>query len=328
MKEFLCHIFCLSLFVGWSGHSLSAEPLEGAVAGHVPPATVWYDQWLERQALLDADPSDIRLEFFIHGELGNDDAVLSALRRGRVGIAGPSLTNLAGLIPETAVMSLPYLFETAIEADAFITCCARDIFEPLFAEKGLIFLGWSEAGWKSVYAKIPVLVPADAAALSFRIPAAMTSAAFIQELDASAIFLGLNDIVPSLETGMIDGGLATVPFYWGTVSRIAPHYTVTAHAYEVAPFLASAEWWRTAAPEQQAALRRVFDRFATEVEAIRAFDKDLLDRLRSDQRITIHDLDDAARTQWIEAGRASHDAALDKIGGRAREVYEEILAAQ
>lgn len=321
-------LFCLALLMPLSSIAHSAEPLKGVIAGHVPPSTVWYDQWLVRKASLDADPSDIRLEFFIHGELGNDDAVLSALRRGRVSIAGPSLTGLAGLIPETAVISLPYLFETPSDADAFFKCCARNLFEPLFEEKGLIFLGWSEAGWKSVYANKPVILPADAEPLRFRSPAALTSTVFVQELGADAVFIGLNDIVPSLETGMIDGGLATVPFYWGTVSKIAPHYTVTAHAYEVAPFLANANWWQGAAPEQQAALRGAFDRYGDEAEAVRAFDKDLLGKLRADDRVTIHDLGAERREEWIKIGRASHERALQKIGGRARQVYESILSAQ
>jgi len=298
--------------------------LKGVIAGNVPRDTVWYDQWLERKKVIDSDPSGLAFEYFIHGELGNDEAVLAGLRRGRISIAGPSLTGIAGLIPEAAVISLPYLFETKAEADAYFKCCAATVFQPLFEEKGLIFLGWSEAGWKGIYSKTPITLPDDGRNLKLRIPAAITSQIFVEQFGADPIFLGINDVVASLETGLIDGGTATVPFYWGTARSIAHYFTVTDDAYEAAPFLANKKWWDGATAAQKSAIIQAFARYDEEVQQIRSFDKNLLQSLRDGKEVSIIDLTPQQKQEWVSVGRATHAKALAKIGGQSQMIYDQI----
>ena len=79
---------------------------------------------------------EVDFEYYIYGELGNEEAMVNSLRRERVQISSSSLCGLSATIPEAAVLSLPYLFESVAEADYFYDCCAGDIIRPYLEPLG------------------------------------------------------------------------------------------------------------------------------------------------------------------------------------------------
>jgi TRAP-type transport system periplasmic protein len=106
----------VSLVILSAGPVFAQSPLTGRAAGNVPQGSIWEEYWLFRKSTLTAN-SEINMEYYLYGELGNEENMINSLRRNRVQISSASLWGLSATIPEVAVLSLPYLFESPEEAD-------------------------------------------------------------------------------------------------------------------------------------------------------------------------------------------------------------------
>lgn len=329
MRSFVVVVVLLACALVASVPAVSARAtpaLAGRVAGTVPKGSVWEGHWQQRMAALRADPS-LALEFYIYGELGSEEAVLGNLRRNRVQIASGSLWGLAALVPEVAVLSLPYLFESAAEADYVYDCCAAGIVAPYLAAAGYRFLGWSEAGWTNFYGRTPLREPADVRGRKLRTPATASVSAFFRDLGIDTVFVPINDVVPALQTGLVEGGASSLPWYFNAFRAHAPHYTLTEHHYEATVLLANADWFATATPAQQALLARAFGGFAAQRETVRRDFAAKIEQMKA-EGAGIHALSPEQRARWIAAARATHPRILQEIGGRAEQVYAEVMKAK
>lgn len=326
MLRLFAVLACLSQSV-WVSPMANAEPLKGRAAGSVPKGSVWDEHWQFRQSVLLASPEEVEFEYYLYGELGNEEAMINSLRRDRVQISSASLWGLSSTIPEAAVLSLPYLFESPEEADYFYDCCAGAIIQPYLEAIGIAFLGWSEAGWTGFYGPKGYADPAAVSGEKLRTPSTPSVAVFFQALDVDTVFLGIQDVVPALQTGMVEGGASSLPWYVNAFKDHAPHYTLTGHHYETTVLMASKKWLDTATPSQNAVLDRAFKVFPSQRIGVRADAQEKIAGLR-EAGAFVYDLTDDQRARWIEAAHAVHPAILKDIGGDAEAVYARVLAAK
>lgn len=326
MLRLFAVLVCLAQSV-WVSPNANAEPLKGRAAGSVPKGSVWDEHWQFRQSVLMGSPEEVEFEYFIYGELGNEEAMVNSLRRDRVQISSSSLWGLSSTIPEAAVLSLPYLFESTEEADYFYDCCAGEIIRPYLEAIGIAFLGWSEAGWTGFYGPKGYADPADVRGEKLRTPSTPSVAVFFQALGVDTVFLGIGDVVPALQTGLVEGGASSLPWYVNAFKDHAPHYTLTGHHYETTVIMASKKWLDTATPSQNAVLDRAFKVFPSQRIGVRADAEEKIAGLRKDGAF-VYDLTDDQRARWIEAAHAVHPAILRDIGGDAEAIYVQVLAAK
>ena len=305
---------------------VSGEPLTGRAAGSVPKGSIWEEHWLFRKSILMASP-EVDFEYYLYGELGNEENMVNSLRRDRVQISSSSLWGLSSTIPEAAVLSLPYLFESAAEADFFYDCCAADIIRPYLEPIGLAFLGWSEAGWTGFYGPKSYLEPANVFGEKLRTPTTPSVAIFFQSLGVDTVFLGIGDVVPALQTGLVEGGASSLPWYVNAFKDHAPHYTLTGHHYESTVIMASKTWLERATPAQREVIDSAFNVFSTQRITVREDAEKKIAQLRQDGAF-VYDLSPEQRLAWIGAARAAHVDILRDIGGEAEAIYAEILDAK
>ncbi|NKB43678.1 MAG: hypothetical protein GKS03_05305 [Alphaproteobacteria bacterium] len=322
MSRLLITLFCLALATPAS----AADPLTGRAAGSVPKGSVWDEHWQFRKRVLMGSP-EVDFEYYIYGELGNEEAMVNSLRRDRVQIASSSLWGLSSTIPEAAVLSLPYLFESMEEADYFYDCCAGDIIKPYLEEIGIAFLGWSEAGWTGFYGPKGYPDPALVSGEKLRTPSTPSVAVFFQSLGVDTVFLGIGDVVPALQTGLVEGGASSLPWYVNAFKDHAPHYTLTGHHYESTVIMASKTWLDTATPAQNAVLDKAFKVFPSQRAGVRADTEKKIAGLRADGAF-VYDLTPDQQARWIAAAQAVHPAILRDIGGDADVIYAQVLAAK
>ncbi|MDX2144832.1 MAG: TRAP transporter substrate-binding protein DctP [Rhodospirillaceae bacterium] len=316
----------LAVVVCLTAPAHAQNALVGRVAGTVPKGSVWEAQWQHRMEVLKASPA-VNFEYYIYGELGNEETVLGNLRRNRVQIASGSLWGLAALVPEVAVLSLPYLFETPEEADFVYDCCAARAVESYLSATGYQFLSWSEAGWTNFYSKSPILTPDDVKGRKLRTPSTASVSVFFRDLGIDTVFIPINDIVPSLQTGLVEGGASSLPWYFNAFRSQAPHYTLTQHHYESTVLMANADWHAKATPEQKALLSQAFGGFAEQRQLVRKDFAAKIDQMRS-EGTGIHSPSTEQLARWMAAAQASHAHILREIGGNAEQVYAEILKAK
>lgn len=310
----------------WTGTALADGPLTGRAAGNVPQGSIWEEHWLFRKEVLMASP-EVDFEYYLYGELGNEETMINSLRRDRVQISSASLWGLSSTIPEAAVLSLPYLFESAEEADYFYDCCAGDIIRPYLERIGIAFLGWSEAGWTGFYGPKGYAEPAAVRGEKLRTPSTPSVALFFQNLGVDTVFLGIQDVVPALQTGMVEGGASSLPWYVNAFKDHAPHYTLTGHHYETTVLMASKKFLDKATPAQRDVLDKAFNVFPSQRATVRLDAADKIQGLR-DSGAFVYDLTPEQRARWIAAAQAVHPAILRDIGGDAAAIYAKVLAAK
>lgn len=323
-----CRI-ALCAFIAWalsSSYSF-ADPVTGRIAASAPKGSVWDRQWDRYKADFASRPDLFDLDYHIYGELGASEPLLGALKRGRVHFVGTSQSVISTQIPEVAVLSLPYLFESRAEADFVYDCCIRELYQPLVAKENYVLLMFAEAGWSHFYADQPLHVPADVKGLSIRAAQSPAVVGFLQELGADTVFLTMSDVVPSLQTGMINGGFGAITWHMGATREDAPHFTLTGHVYETGLFLVNKRWWDGFTDEHRALMTEAFEGFELQREEVRADQDSEIQRL-IEEGDPVYEPTPEERALWIAAGRATHAAVLDEIGGEAQMIYDRITEAK
>jgi len=299
-------------------------PREITVAGTGAPDTVGEAQWLEFRDRVHRNTDRFRLQMLIYGQVGPEEQILSGLRRGRIHIANVSALAASTVRPELAILYAPYLFEDREEADFVFDRYLTGRVRELLAAEGMHLITWYEIGFHHVYGKQPIRVPAHAEGVRFRVSSSPAAQMFAEAIGADVIPLGFSDVVPALQTDLISAGENAVSLYARTgIASEAPHLTLTGHAFGTSVIVARKSWWDALTPDEQALFSRAYPDIGESRVAVRAeTDRDLANAHALG--FEVHRLDAAQRARWIEATRGTHQALIERLGGRTRELYELI----
>ncbi|MEL7029459.1 MAG: TRAP transporter substrate-binding protein DctP, partial [Pseudomonadota bacterium] len=227
------------------------EPYYGRAVAFAQPNSVWHQHWIAYQQAIDADPN-LEMDYFIHGELGGEEQMMHDLRRGRAHVGGMALQGLASTVPELTVAMAPYLFDSVEEVDFVYDEFLLEFFNDLFAEKGLYITQWVEVGWTNVFGNgTKILTPEDAANLKLRCSPNIAAQYFLDAIGADAIPLSSTDLVPSLQTGLVKGGLSSTVFHYFVTRRYSTDLTLTRHSYDTGAIVVNKEWLDAAPTDQR-----------------------------------------------------------------------------
>ncbi len=307
------------------------EPSAGTLVtlgGTTTPGTPGEGLWLEfRDAAATASEGRIRMRPLIYGQLGSEEQLLSGLRRGRIQYANLSAQVLSTVVPELTLLYAPYLFADAGEADWIYDRYLTAIYRDLLAARGIHLVTWYEIGFHDVYGREPIVSPADARGRRFRIASSVNARLFAEAVGADVIPLGFADIVPALQTGLIEAGENSVTLYSRTgIAGEAPHLTLTNHLLGISLIVSDKRWWDELTPEDQRILTESFPSVARSRAVVRAqTDADLRDAAKLG--IVVHRLSATELAAWRAATAGVTEALLEEIDGRSREIHARIVAA-
>jgi TRAP-type transport system periplasmic protein len=206
----------LGLLFAWS-HAAHAQTVL-KVATLAPEGSSWMKLFHEFAATL-TRRTDGRVKFKIYpGGMQGDE--LDYLRKIRIGqLQGAAVTGigLQAITPEARVFDLA---RTNEEVDAF-RAVLQDEIEKKFAEKGYIIGGWGDVGPIHIFSNRPIRVQDDLLPNKFWIWSEdPISKQISQAIGIGGVPLGVPEVLPSLQTGMIDAflstPLATLALQWST----------------------------------------------------------------------------------------------------------------
>jgi TRAP-type C4-dicarboxylate transport system substrate-binding protein len=328
MKNAVLLIWLCICAVALSGCEPPQEPRAATVAGTTFPDTEGERHWLEfRDKLVAAAGDEIPLRLLIYGQLGSEDQLVSGLRRGRVQFANLSAMAVSAVVPEMALLYAPFLFSDEAEADYVYDRYLTPLYRELLAEKGLHLVSWYEIGFLNVYGTQPLLLPEDAIGVRFRVGAGPAARLFAKSIGADVIPLGFADVVPSLQTGLIEAGENAVSLYARTgIAAEARHLTMTRHSFGVSAIVASKDWWDSLNPDQQTYVTAAWPDIRRTRAVVRSeSERDLQD---ASLGIQVHPLSDDERNIWRTTAASVTPQLIQKIGGRSAEVYAVIQEAR
>jgi len=280
-------------------------------------------------ANLSGPESEFDVRLMVRGEGGSDEQNFNAVRRGRMQMGGVSYGAISTAIPELAVLNAPFLFDSYEEIDFVLNAGLEDMVNAMIGEIGLVSLGQNTASWHILYSKnTPILRPEDAQGLRMRSRVDESSILFLQALDADVIHISATEVIPSLQTGLIEAGETNsfVYFLNGFYSEV-PHLTLTNHVPSVTGFVANERWWSGMTQEQRDTVIGALAPRETWNEPMRA-DEQRLIRQYSERGAVIHHLTKDMRSRWKEVTWPTHRALIDSIGGHAQELYDVVVEAK
>lgn len=309
------------------------QPDDGArvvtIGGTTTPNTPGEATWLGfRDRVETGAAGRIRIRPLIYGQLGSEEQLLSSLRRGRIQFANLSAQSAGTLVPELSLLYAPFLFEDYAEADYVFDHYLTDIYRQLLAAKDLHLITWYEIGFHHVYAKEPIIRPADAIGRRFRVSTSLNARLFAEAIGADVIPLGFGDIVPSLQTGLISAGENAVSLYARTgIAGEAPHLTLTGHGFGVSVIVSQKQWWDGLPEADRRLLTDSFPGIADTRRAIRSETDDDL-AMSGKLGFVVHSLSVEQRAEWRRVTEPVTGKLIAALGGRSREVHRIIEQAK
>lgn len=292
--------------------------------------TPWHDAWrrFERR-VNEAGYPGLELQMFVNSQLGTEETIMANVRRGRVQYGGTSLHGMSSIVPELSVILAPYLFDSYEEVDFVADNYLTPVFAEMLAERGLTFIQWSEVGWNHIYCREPRKEPEEFRGVKMRASTAIAPQVFTDSIGADNIPLAFDETLPALQTGLIECGQSGAGQYLlARIADEAPHYTLTGHAYDSGVQFANKDWYDSLPEDAQQVLEDALDGQQENRDIVREVIAAQEREWQEAGRVTFHTLTEEQKSRWRQAAQGSHEKLLERIGGRAQEIYDLILAGK
>lgn len=157
----------------------------------------------------------IEVKVFPGGQLGNPAALLEGLQLGTIeGYENPA-DFFTGVDPRFGVFSIPFLFKNSEHANKVLADPEFNALVLNMAEaKGLVGVNLAVAA-ESLYfgAKKPLVHLDDFKGTKLRVNATPAERARMAALGATAVPMGLPEMITSLQNGVIDGTMSGISIY-------------------------------------------------------------------------------------------------------------------
>lgn len=319
----------LSLFAA-SLPAIAADKVPVTIAAFSTPA-LKSDQFYQDMGdyLATAKGGQFDVKLLVRGELGSDEAQFYALRRGRVQIAGVGFQSVATAVPELGILNAAYLFDSWPEVDFVYETTIVPFINALLEENGIVGIRHYGAAWHGIYAKDPILTPADAVDKRFRALIDPSSQLFVQAMKADTFQVASTEVVTALQTGLLEAGETNSHVYniTGTYTE-APYFTRTRHTPTLITVLANKRWYDRLTPEQQEIVTTSYPPMRESGKALRGDEERMLSALAEHEDVTLIEPTKEQLAEWRTIGLSTHQALIDQAGGRSQELYDMIMAAK
>ena len=208
-----------------------AEKLVIKLGTMAPEGSSWYnglrdmgDRWSE------ISDGQVEVKIYAGGVAGNEGNMLRKIRIGQLHGAALSNLGLQDIDDAAQVTNTPMLIENYDELDYVMKNMSSD-FEVRLKDNGFTVLTWGDAGWVYFFTKTPVASPADASQIKvFCWEGDPAAAAGFREVGFNPVAIPSVDMIPSLQSGLIDGFPNT------------PLYALSAQWFALAPNMLDVPW--------------------------------------------------------------------------------------
>lgn len=326
----IASIFCFgAVGTGAQAGEANKDPIKLIVGAFAAPGSPWDKDWQTfRKNLIKPHPTgpDFAVKLLIRGEGGGEPITMTNVRRNRMQFGGYTIGGASAVVPELSVLLSPYVFDNIEELDYVMDHHMLDAFQPLFAAKGLVLIRWVDVGWLNMFGKKPIKLPQDAKGYRLRSQASEAAQVMMGSLKGDLHHMEFQDVIPSLQTGLIEGGETNVVLYSVTgLSGEAPHYVLTEHAYDTGVIVANKKWFDGLSEETQQRVRSAFPSSDLARAGVRNMAGALIGMMRQKEDVTVYDLSDEEKQQWKAVTKDNYIKIIDEIGGQSQQIYDAMI---
>jgi tripartite ATP-independent transporter DctP family solute receptor len=186
-------------------------------------------------------------------QLGNEQSLLTSVRTGVIAMTVNSQGSASALVPELAVLGLPFLFNDAATAFKVLEGKVGTELNERFSKVGMLAVGWWDNGIRNISnSKRPIVEPADLQGLKIRTPPDPMTIDIFQALGAATQQISFGELYIALQQGVVDGQEnPLVNMHSSKLYEVQKFISISGHKWEVSPILFSEIVWKTIAKADQ-----------------------------------------------------------------------------
>jgi C4-dicarboxylate-binding protein DctP len=270
-------------------------------------------------------PGRVRVEVYPSAQLMEDTESIEALAFGEVQMTATSLALYDRLTQKLQVFDVPFLFEDLAAVERFQKSPEGNALLTALAEHGILGLQYWHNGMKQFSGPRPLIEPADARGLKFRVMESDITQAEIEAIGGVPQKMAFGEVYQALQTGTVDAQENTWSnIYSSRFYEVQPYMTESNHGYIGYYVAVNAEFWGSLPEDLRAGLEATLEEVTewgnARSEAINLEDKQrIVDSGRSE--VTV--LTPEQQAAWQAAMRPVWDQFADRIG---RELVEAASA--
>jgi tripartite ATP-independent transporter DctP family solute receptor len=178
-------------------------------------------------------------------QLGDDAAMVTALRTGALDMSANSQGAVANAVPEYNAFGMPFLFPTPAAAFKLLDGPLGKELGERSAEKGMVLLGaWDNGIRHMTNSKRPISKVDDMKGLKMRVPPDATLVDIMKSVGAEAQQIRFAELYVALQQGVVDGQEnPLVNIHASKLYEVQKHLALTSHMFQMTPFLMSKRSW-------------------------------------------------------------------------------------
>ncbi|MHB8417343.1 MAG: TRAP transporter substrate-binding protein [Myxococcales bacterium] len=308
---------------------LPARALVLVKLGTLAPQGSPYDQILEDMAhkWAEASGGTVKLRIYPGGVAGSEGDMVRKIGVGQLQAASLTTVGIHDITPEPQALDVPGLVRNPAEL-RYVLSHVRGEFDKALAAKGFVAITWADAGTVRFFSTFPMTSPAKTHQGKIWTwqgdPAAADS---WQAIGFQPVVLSSTDIIPSLQTGMIN------------VVPEPPLYAFVSHIFEKANHMLNLDWdlitgatvvkketWDRIPPDIQTKLAAISEEAGRELSTkVQQMDQDSIGQMKSQGLVVDEPENPAGWHRLAEAawptirGRVVPAALFDEVKRLAEE---------
>jgi tripartite ATP-independent transporter DctP family solute receptor len=178
-------------------------------------------------------------------QLGDDAAMVTALRTGALDLSANSQGAVANAVPEYQAFGMPFMFKNAAQAFKVLDGPLGKELADKSADKGMVVLGYWDNGIRHMTnGKRPITKVEDMKGLKMRTPPDTVLVDIMQAVGAEAQQIKFAELYVALQQGVVDGQENPVMnIHASKLYEVQKHLALTSHQFQITPFLMSKRSW-------------------------------------------------------------------------------------
>jgi TRAP-type C4-dicarboxylate transport system substrate-binding protein len=263
-------IFVLTAFTAaltFPAAPAAADPQTIKLATLAPEGSSWMKAFGDWKAAIEKGTAgQVKVKFYAGGVAGEERDVIRKMRLGQMTGAAITAVGLGLIQPDVRVLEIPFLFKDESELDLVRNALDAD-FRKKFQDQGYELLAWGDVGPVRLYSNTPLREKADLGKVKMWVwnddP---LLAKLFQRLGMNAVALGVTDVLPSLQTGVINGcngsPLAAVVFQWHSKVKYATSMVLS---MAIGAVVLTKKQWDAFTPEQRKVVETASRKLSSDV---------------------------------------------------------------
>ena len=197
------------------------------------------------------------IKVFSDGQLGSEKDTIEQVKIGAIDMVRVNTANFHNMVPESQILSLPFIFRSKEHHLAIINGPIGDKVLKAFEKVGYVGLAMYDSGARSLYAKKPIKGLADVKGMKIRVQPSDLWVDLVKAMGATPTPIPYAEVYMALKTGLVDAAENNYPsFETAKHYESAQYYSETFHVMSPEVVVFSKKIWDTLKPEEQANIRK------------------------------------------------------------------------